>query len=257
MVKVPVRVKKSPGDGAVPGRGRGWAERLANEVVRHRLTMMPRPRIGRNAAEKALAATIEIRTAHGLGSGFLVHPRGLAVTACHVVTDDGGRVMPRVQVCLFAGQPGQQTTIGTVIRSHSDLDYALVWLDRPGRYPTLRPLPRRRIHSADEVFALGSPQGLSSTVSRGVISHPRRGIRGVWYIQTDAAVSPGNSGGPLVDEHGRVVGINVFITSETVDAGHFALPVDYVLSDIRAALRGGRDACLAGSVVWPRESLRA
>ena len=93
------------------------------------------------------------------------------------------------------------------------------------------------------MLAIGSPAGLANTVSRGVVADPARRIRGIEYIQTDASIDPGNSGGPLVAGDGAV-GVNVFILAG-VGAARFALPIDYLTAKVTAAITRGRDACLA------------
>jgi hypothetical protein len=212
---------------------------------------LPPPiRSTRDSVEKALAATVEIRTDDGLGTGFIVGDRGLAVTACHVI-DHEGHSTARVLVRLSPDLPEERVTPATVFRSQRSLDYALLWLDAPGPYPTLVVGEPKRLGYTDVVFAMGSPSGLSNTVSRGVVSNPRAVLRGIEYIQTDAAISPGNSGGPLIDEHGRVLGINLMGLSNArgdIDAAHFALPVDYLLDDIKNALRRGKEKCIAGGL---------
>jgi len=145
--------------------------------------------------EDALSATIEIRTEHGLGSGFIVHSAGLAVTARHVVEEPGGSART-VQVRVFGDSGAPQDGPATVFQSHRTLDYAFLWLCGPGPYPILTLGEPGRLRHTDTVFALGSPSGLAKTVSRGIVSNPCATQRGVEYIQTDAAVSPGNSGGP-------------------------------------------------------------
>ena len=197
--------------------------------------------------EKAVAATVEVwtrrRKGASQGTGFIVADRGLVVTACHVVGQPG-RMARRVQVRLHPGLRGERVLPAYVFRWDAQLDYALLWLDG-GRCPTLALGAPGKLRYTDVVFAIGSPYGLSNTVSRGVVSNPRASIGRVRYIQTDAAMSPGNSGGPLVDEAGRVVGINLLVRSELVDAGHFALPISYVMSDVKTAIHLGRDGCLA------------
>ena len=192
--------------------------------------------------EDALSATIEIRTEHGLGSGFIVHSAGLAVTARHVVEEPGGSART-VQVRVFGDSGAPQDGPATVFQSHRTLDYAFLWLSGPGPYAILTLGEPGRLRHTDTVFALGSPSGLAKTVSRGIVSNPCATQRGVEYIQTDAAVSAGNSGGPLIDAAGRVVGINLWIMID-VDAARFALPLDYLWGDIKTAWDQGREKCL-------------
>ena len=202
-----------------------------------------------DVVETALAATIEVRTQEGLGSGFLVDQRGLAVTARHVV-DESGRSAREVAVRVFLGDGQVRDTSAVVFNSHRYLDYALLWLTEPGPYRSLELGNPAKLRHTEVVFALGSPSGLSKTVSRGIVSNPRAIMGGIEYIQTDAAISGGNSGGPLIDRAGNVIGINVMgLRSEggSVDAAHFAVPLDYLWSDITAAWDRGKDACLASS----------
>ena len=198
--------------------------------------------------ERALAATIEVRTEYGLGSGFVVTEGGLAVTARHVVEEPAGSART-VQVRLHGASGTSHDTTAAVFQSHRVLDFALVWLLGPGPFPTLPIGEPGRLRHTDTVFALGSPSGLAQTVSRGIVSNPCACLRGVEYVQTDAAISGGNSGGPLVNAQGQVVGINLLglRTSEggDIDAAHFALPLDYIFADINEAARQGRERCLS------------
>ena len=219
-------------------------------VLRRRKTPEEPTRVAPNFAERALTATVEIKAGRSLGTGFILSEEGLAVTARHVI-DGTGSSGASVQVRLFANQPGERMTSAIVFFAHPSLDYALLWLDAPGPYPTLAVGEPKALRYTDVVFALGSPCGLSNTVSRGVISNPHAILQGIEYIQTDAAISEGNSGGPLIDEHGRVVGINLMGLASSlgdIDAAHFALPLDYLLDDVNDALRRGREKCIAGGL---------
>ena len=196
--------------------------------------------------EQAVAATVEIVDENGTGCGFVVDESGLVISARHVVEGDNGHSRREVQVRLFPGLKNEYSVKAEVFRSHRALDYALLWLE-PGRtYPAVPMGEPSVLRHGDSAFAIGSPAGYSNTLTRGVVSNPRARIGGVEYIQTDAAIFYGNSGGPLADEQGRAIGIASWGEDE-VDAANFAIPLDYLLDDIAAALAQGREACLAAT----------
>lgn len=196
----------------------------------------------RATAARAVPATVAVATASNFGSGFIVHPAGLVVTARHVLVEDGV-LQPLVQVTRAAGMPDEQVMEGVVFRAHRQLDYALLWLRADGPFPALPIGDPQKLQHAQSVLAVGCPSGLHNTVSLGIVSNPRQRLRGIEYIQSDAAIDPGNSGGPLVADDG-VVGINEWIIVG-VGAAKFSLPIDYLLDDIAQAVALGRDACLA------------
>ncbi len=191
----------------------------------------------------AVAATVQIFTDTGTGSGFIVHPDGLVITGRHVVNNEEGLSLRRVKVCLHSQQKDELTVEGTVFRSHPRLDFALLWLDGPGPYPTL-PLgdPQQARHT-QTVYAIGAPAGLPNTVSRGIISNPLAHFNMLECLQSDAAIDRGNSGGPLVTKSGQAIGINLWGLGD-FDAAKFSVPVDYLKDDLKAAIKAGREACL-------------
>jgi serine protease Do len=137
-----------------------------------------------------------------MGSGFFVHPDGYLVTNAHVV--EGA---DEVQVRLATGRRLR----GTVIGRDGRVDLALVKVESKERLPILPLGNSDELRVGEFVMALGHPFGLEQTVSFGIIS--RRGTSlvaaaPVDFIQTDASVNPGNSGGPLVNMAGQVVGVN-------------------------------------------------
>jgi S1-C subfamily serine protease len=166
------------------------------------------------------------RVAEGAGSGVIFAPDGYILTNSHVV--DGAR---RITVTLADGHdlPGE------VVGDDPDTDVAVVRIVPPAD----RPLPVARIGDSDElqvgqlVVAIGSPVGLQSTVTAGIVSALHRTLPGYGgaliedIIQTDAAVNPGNSGGPLVNSHGEVVGINVAVVQQAHGLS-FAIPTNTV-----------------------------
>ncbi|KMK67448.1 Do family serine endopeptidase [Puniceibacterium sp. IMCC21224] len=161
---------------------------------------------------------------HGLGSGFIVSTDGLIVTNNHVVQDAA-----EVSVKLADGTRYDATVIGTdpmtdlaLIKINADKPLqALTW----GASATMRP--------GDEVVAVGNPFGLGGTVTSGIVSAMSRDINsGPFddFIQTDAAINRGNSGGPLFNNAGEVIGVNTAIYSPdggSVGIG-FAVPSDMV-----------------------------
>jgi serine protease Do len=192
---------------------------------------------------RSVAATVEVYTPTGSGSGFIVHESGLVVTAQHVIEGQGRQSYRSVKVRLFPEQPCEQIVDGIVFRSHRALDIALIWLLVEGRLPTVAIGNPQKLHHAQTVYAIGAPAGMSSTVSKGIVSNPNCRYRKIQCIQTDAAIDHGNSGGPLITEAGEAVGVTVWGYGN-YDAAKFAVPIDYFTKEIAIALQHGRDTCL-------------
>ncbi|MEM9809594.1 MAG: trypsin-like peptidase domain-containing protein [Pseudomonadota bacterium] len=156
-----------------------------------------------------------------LGSGFVVDPRGLVVTNNHVVEN-----AQNIVVIFGDGQQYAVTRAGRDVET----DLALLRIDDADRrFPALTFGDSDNARVGDWVLAIGNPFGLGSSVSAGIISGQSRDIGAGLYdqfIQTDAAINRGNSGGPLFDSRGRVIGVNTVIFSQSggsVGVG-FAIP---------------------------------
>jgi putative serine protease PepD len=165
--------------------------------------------------------SIEVRGTRGsgTGSGFVLDDRGHVLTNAHVVS--GSR---QVQVAFADGRRSAAEVVGT----DTATDIAVLRV-QAGTPPPLPLGVSADLRVGEAVLAVGSPLGLSGTVTSGIVSavdrEPRRGAA---TIQTDAPINPGNSGGPLLDVAGRVVGINTSIAS--LGSGNigigFAVPID-------------------------------
>jgi S1-C subfamily serine protease len=172
-------------------------------------------------------------TDFGSGSGFVIDLEGHIVTNRHVIVD-----ADEVRVTFADGTVYQAEVLGADPYS----DVAVLWVDRPAE--GLAPV---ELGNSDEllvgqrVIAIGNPFGLAGSMTVGIISALGRTLPGdlletggsfnnPQIIQTDAAINPGNSGGPLLDSHGRVIGINAAIRSQTgANTGvGFAVPVNTI-----------------------------
>lgn len=202
------------------------------------------PSVVNIATQKAIVAQMgEVklnigRLPNGTGSGFLWDKEGHIVTNYHVV--EGSDF---VRVKLANGTEWEAEVLGQA----PEFDIAVLKIDAPSA--TLRPLAVGRsdnLQVGQKVYAIGNPFGLDQTLTTGIVSGLGREIdsqsegliRGV--IQTDAAINPGNSGGPLLDSHGRLIGVNTAIISRSGSSAGigFAVPVNTVRSTVPLLING-------------------
>jgi serine protease Do len=174
-------------------------------------------------------------TVRSLGSGFIINPSGYVVTNNHVVDD-----ATEIRVKLSDGRvfPAQ------VVGRDATTDVALLKIPASG-LPVIPLGDSSNLQVGEPVMAIGNPFGLEQTVTTGIISATGRVIGAGPYddfIQTDASVNPGNSGGPLINVRGQAIGINTAIF--TADGGSngigFAIPISLAKSVITQLAAGGR-----------------
>jgi len=171
--------------------------------------------------------TVLIKSRDGLGSGFFLGPDGLVMTAAHVMSTGSAEVR------LHDGQ----TVKGQVVRISHKQDVALIALAGAGSATARSCLALATSQQTPgmDVYAIGSPasEELAFSLSRGIVSGVRT-VRDVPLIQTDAPVSPGNSGGALVDQQGRVVGVvSRKIAGRAVEGLGFAIPIQAALAALQ------------------------
>ncbi|GMU70563.1 MAG: DegQ family serine endoprotease [Burkholderiales bacterium] len=160
----------------------------------------------------------------GMGSGFIVDPNGIILTNAHVV--DGA---DEVTVRLADRREFKAKVLG----SDQATDVAVLKIDAKD-LPTVRTGDARKTRVGEWVVAIGAPYGLEHSVTSGIVSAKSRSLPGdtvVPFIQTDAAVNPGNSGGPLFNMNGEVIGINsqIFSRSGGFQGLAFAVPINVAL----------------------------
>lgn len=165
-----------------------------------------------------------------LGSGVIVSSAGHIVTNYHVIKD-----ADRIEI-LFAKNKTQSSA--TILGSDPKTDLSLLKIDAPKQYLPLSLGDSSSLRIGDVVIAIGNPFGFSHTVTSGIISAKGRVIgTGPYdnFLQTDASIHPGNSGGPLLDIRGRVIGINTAVAENGHGIG-FAIPINMVkaiISDLK------------------------
>ena len=157
----------------------------------------------------------------GLGSGFIISPDGLILTNAHVVDN-----ATEVTVKLTDRREFKAKVLG----SDPQTDIAVIRIDAKD-LPTVRLGDPAKVRVGEPVLAIGSPYGFENTVTAGIVSAKSRSLPDdtyVPFIQTDVAVNPGNSGGPLFNQRGEVIGINSQIYSQTggYQGLSFAIPIN-------------------------------
>jgi len=174
----------------------------------------------------------------GLGSGFFIHPSGYVLTNEHVIRNASEvRVMTRSGVDYVA----------KVLATDPVYDLALLKVDSPNKLPvSFLPMgDSSAIRGGDHVIAVGNPLGFGHTVTAGIISHTGRSLfeekeangRYVRYIQTDTAINPGSSGGPLITLTGSWIGLNTAQIANSQGIG-FTVPSNQVLEFFGNVLEG-------------------
>jgi serine protease Do len=184
------------------------------------------------AAAGAPRNVVTIRVGRGHGSGFFIGRDGYVLANAHVVGNAG-----RVQLVMSNGVETQ----ARVVRIDKEYDAALLKAD--GKHNSALAINSNFPKVAETVYAIGSPaeEGMSSTVTKGIVS-AKRVLRkgGPTLIQSDAAISPGNSGGPLLNDKGAVIGIAVSkLRDPSARSINFFIPIAGAMDSVRFKLAAG------------------
>lgn len=192
-------------------------------------------RVGRGGATQSVKewvgelgeAVVLIRTGIGLGSGFVIHPEGYVVTNDHVISGDN-----EITVTVWeqgAGGELQRLNFNRVrvVANSPEIDLALLKVEDGGgrTFKTVSLGESAAVRQGQPVFAIGSPLGLERSVSEGIVALRNRNIGGRLLLQTTAQISPGNSGGPLFNLQGQVIGVNrLKVVAMGAEGLGFAIP---------------------------------
>ncbi|SMC78956.1 S1C family serine protease [Papillibacter cinnamivorans] len=157
---------------------------------------------------------------YGQGSGFFIDPSGVAVTNYHVVDN--------IISAYITLDDGSVYNVTGVILFDEEIDFAVIQVYGSG-FDTLKVGNSALIEGGETVYAIGNPEGLTNTISQGLVSNPKReDFDGM--MQISAPISPGSSGGALINEYGEVIGITTsgYYTGQNLN---FAVPINDVISD--------------------------
>jgi S1-C subfamily serine protease len=187
------------------------------------------------AVERVAPAVVKVETGRGGGTGFVFAPDGLVLTNAHVADE-----AQRLTILLPDGRSRDASLIG----ADADTDLAVLKISAADLH-VLTLGDSRRLKPGQIVVAIGNPFGFQHTVTAGVVSATGRSLRArtgrlmTGLVQTDAALNPGNSGGPLVNTRGEVVGINtaVIVPAQGIS---FAVSAETVRLVVPQLLREGR-----------------
>ena len=165
---------------------------------------------------------IQIATPYSKGTGFYLQNHNLIITNEHVIRGN--------KEVVIDGS-GFKRQLAKVL--YTDAKYDLAFLEVPDDYemPKVSMGLAKQISIGDKIIVVGHPFGLKFSATQGMISNTEQEQNDLLYIHHDAALNPGNSGGPLVNEKGEVVGVNTFIIQNGNNVG-FSLPVSYLKESI-------------------------
>ncbi len=212
--------------------GGGARETIENGRLYFTSTSLPE-RTAEEQARRFGDAVIKVSTPSGLGSGFIIHPDGYAITNAHVIQNER-----RIRCTVWERSELEFRRFMVedvrIIAVNDHFDLALIKLDHPDgkRFTRVYIQQDDTVAPGQPVFAIGNPLGLERTLSRGVVSVTNRSFEGLAFIQTDTQINPGNSGGPLFNDKGEVIGV----TNMGIPFGeglNFAIPARYLRDFIR------------------------
>ena len=198
-------------------------------IPKGNFTLAPEPKGETPSArvfEKTWRSVVVVHNGDNQGSGVIIRPN-IVATNCHVV-DSGARII--VQKSADRRADTETDFSAEILRADKKKDFCLLKVQNLwGVVATVRKYDTLKI--GEKVYALGAPQGLDLSLSEGVISQLRKS-RSARFIQTDAAISPGSSGGGLFDRDGNLIGILTSkITGQNTEGLGFAIPADLVLGN--------------------------
>ena len=174
-------------------------------------------------AEEQYNSIFVVTSGNSLGSGFAVGENCI-VTNAHVIDNPNNIVLT-----TYTGE----THVAYLVGYDQDKDIAVLGV-RNVKFTPLTIADYKSLNTGDDVYAIGAPKSMAYTITKGIISAKERKIGKYKYIQTDAAINEGNSGGPLLDDKGRVIGINTLKMSDSEGIG-LAIPMT-VVSDFLKSL---------------------
>ena len=191
-------------------------------------------RLVQDAAAEPSRARFRVETS--FASAVIIDPEGFLVTNYHVVA-----TAAEIRVQLSDGRITEPVTVGV----DAETDLALLKVDL-GDLPVIQIGRSDNLRIGDVVLAIGNPYGLTTSVTQGIVSATGRGLLNLVtfenFIQTDAAINAGNSGGALINSHGELVGINTAVLAQDpgTEGIGFAIPVDLVRGVVDQIKKNGR-----------------
>ena len=180
-----------------------------------------------NAIDLYHSVVIEIATPYFIGTGFYLRDAGIIVTNEHIVRDNREVVINGVHF------PKQLAKVLFIDERHDLAFVAAPATDTPAIQLGIN----SPVRQGDPVVAVGHPFGFKYSASQGIVSNIRHEIERILYIQHDAALNPGNSGGPLINEKGEVVGVNTFKVKDGNSIG-ISLPVQHLAEALAEFQKG-------------------
>ncbi len=171
---------------------------------------------------------VQIKTPSGSGSGFIISDEGHILTNCHVIENE-----TEISVTIFekAGREFSQIKLDDIkiVALNPFYDLALLKIENKLKKPPVKCYFAGNSHTkkGESVFAIGNPYGLTRSISQGIIADSERYVGGLIYIQTTAPINAGNSGGPLFNMNGEVIGV-INMAYFLADGIGFGIPLNYV-----------------------------
>jgi len=186
----------------------------------------------KDVIERYRDVVIQIATPYTRGTGFYLSEPNLIVTNEHVVRDNREVVLE---------SRGTSKQLSKVLYLDPKYDLAFLAVPEAFNLPKIQLAGHPNLVEGDTVLAIGHPFGFDFSAKQGIISNRAQDLDDVTYIHHDAALNPGNSGGPLINLRGEVVGVNTFIAKDGNNIG-FSLPVEYLKNTIQEFKKGeGRE----------------